>query len=124
MRLLKRVGFYLMGVALGSIAVIYFWKNKNVTFDYGMDARTLKSIRTKKLLFSENVQLELAAKKIDTTKISTILKYGDVDFGKSKPRQKPCAEYYVIGKDSLKNIHLYVKRCDSTASIEKVLFNR
>ena len=32
---------------------------------------------------------------IDSTKIATILYTGDVDFGKSKPRQKPCAEYFI-----------------------------
>jgi hypothetical protein len=58
---------------------------------------------------------------IDTTKISTILYLGDVDFGKGKPRQKPCAEYYITGKNKFKNVSLLVKRCDSTATIEKVI---
>jgi len=116
MQLLKRFGFYLAGVALGSLAVIYFWKQKNVTFDYGMDARTLKTIRIKKRLFSEEAKQAMLTYNIDTARISTILKYGDVDFGKSKPRLKPCAEYYVTGKE----IDLYVVRCDSTATIQKV----
>ena len=51
---------------------------------------------------------------IDTLKISTILKNGDVDFGKGKPRQTPCAEYYVTGNNELENISLLIKRCDSS----------
>lgn len=120
MQLLKRFGYYLIGVALGSMAVLYFWKNKNVTFDYGMDARTLKSIRTKGRIISDNVTKVLEAHQIDTSYISTILTHGDVDFSKSKPRLKPCAEYYVTGKDSLKNMSLYVIRCDSTATISEL----
>ena len=58
---------------------------------------------------------------IDSTKVSTILYSGDVDFGKGKPRQKPCAEYYVTGKDALKKVSLYIKRCDSSSTIEKVI---
>ena len=120
MQLLKRVGYYLIGVALGSVGVLYFWKNKNVTFDYGMDARTLKSIRVKERIFSEEAKEVLVTKKIDTSLISSILKNGDVDFSKSKPRTKPCAEYFITGKDSLQHISLYVIRCDSTATIKEI----
>lgn len=123
MQWLKRFGFYLVGVTLGSIIVLFIWKGKDVSFDYGMDARTLKTIRIKKRLFSEDAQQIMATSKVDTTTISTILNHGDVDFGKSKPRLKPCAEYYITGKDSLKNINLYIIRCDSTATVDKIIIN-
>ncbi|MFY7669900.1 DUF4258 domain-containing protein [Tenacibaculum sp. MEBiC06402] len=116
MQLLKRIGFYMIGVALGTLAVSFFWKNKNVTFDYGMDARTLKSIRIKKRLFSDEALKTMELHKIDSTNISLILKNGDVNFGKSKPRQRPCAEYYVTSE----KLDLYVIRCDSTATIDKI----
>ena len=60
---------------------------------------------------------------IDTLKIATILYTGDVDFGKSKPRQKPCAEYFVSGNNELDNVSLYVSRCDSTTTIEKIIID-
>ena len=123
MQWLKRVGYYLIGIALGSLVVLFIWKGKDVSFDYGMDARTLKIIRIKKRLFSDNAQQILATSKIDTATISTILNHGDVDFGKSKPRLKPCAEYFITGKDSLNHIDLYVIRCDSTATIDKITIN-
>ncbi|RLK02433.1 DUF4258 domain-containing protein [Tenacibaculum discolor] len=123
MQWLKRVGYYLIGIALGSLVVLFIWKGKDVSFDYGMDARTLKTIRIKKRLFSDNAQQILATSKIDTATISTILNHGDVDFGKSKPRLKPCAEYFITGKDSLNHIDLYVIRCDSTATIDKITIN-
>ncbi|MGG6231395.1 DUF4258 domain-containing protein [Tenacibaculum sp. SDUM215027] len=123
MHLLKRFGYYLIGIALGSLVVLFIWKGKDVSFDYGMDARTLKTIRIKKRLFSDNAQQILATSKIDTATISTILNHGDVDFGKSKPRLKPCAEYFITGKDSLNHIDLYITRCDSTATINKITIN-
>jgi hypothetical protein len=119
--LVKRIFYYLIGVSLGSIAVYFFWQKKNATFDYGMDSRTLKSIRTKKRLFSDDVKTAMQKFEIDTLKISTILSTGDVDFGKSKQRQTPCAEYYVTGSKELKNVSLLVKRCDSAATIEKII---
>ena len=117
MQLLKRFGYYFVGVALGSLAVMYFWKQKNVTFDYGMDARTLKTIRKKKRLFSEEAKQIMLNSKIDTAQISNTLKYGDVSFKKSKPRLKPCAEYYITGKE----FDLYIERCDSIATVDKII---
>ncbi len=123
MQWLKRLGFYLVGIALGSLIVLFIWKGKDVSFDYGMDARTLKTIRIKKRLFSKEAQQILSTSKIDTAVVSTILNHGDVDFGKSKPRLKPCAEYFITGKDSLQHINLYIIRCDSTATIDKIILN-
>ena len=119
--LVKRIFYYLVGLSLGSIAVYFFWQKKNATFDYGMDSRTLKTIRIKKRLFSDTAKITMQKFDIDTLKISTILKNGDVDFGKGKPRQTPCAEYYVTRNNELENISLLIKRCDSSATIEKII---
>jgi hypothetical protein len=118
--LLKRIGYYLIGVSIGAIAVSYIWKHKNASFDYGMDARTLKTIRIKERFYSNEALQTLQNKQLDTTIISQILRNADVDFTKGKPRQKPCAKYFITGKDNLKNISLYVSRCDSIATIEKI----
>ena len=123
MQLLKRIGYYFIGVSISCIGVYYFWQKKNATFDYGMDARTLKTIRIRERLYSDEAKKTMHQFNIDTLKISTILYTGDVDFGKGKPRQKPCAEYYVTGKEELKLISLFIKRCDSFATIEKVIVN-
>ena len=40
MNLFKRFIYYLIGVSFGSIVVYFIWKGKDVSFDYGMDART------------------------------------------------------------------------------------
>lgn len=114
--MLKRFGYYSVGLILGSIVVFFFWKNKNVSFDYGMDARTLKSIRIKKRFFSENATNSMKLYNIDTSKISKILRKGNVDFSKSKPRKRPCAEYSIANE----NIEIYVIRCDSTATVDKI----
>lgn len=122
MKLLKRIGFYLIGVTIGIYFVQFMWKEKDVSFDYGPDARTLKSIRTKQIQYSDKVVQLIAEQKIDTIQISELLRFSDVDFSNSKPRQKPCAEYLLVGKEKLKSIRLYVERCDSVSTIRNVLF--
>ncbi|MFK8060125.1 MAG: DUF4258 domain-containing protein [Polaribacter sp.] len=119
--LIKRIGYYLVGLSLGSIAVYFFWQKKQATFDYGMDARTLKTIRVRERMYSDEAKYTMEKHNIDTLKISTILFTGDVDFGKGKPREKPCAEYFITGKKELEKVSLLVKRCDSTATIQKVI---
>ncbi|QXP73864.1 DUF4258 domain-containing protein [Tenacibaculum sp. AHE15PA] len=123
MQFLKRFGYYAIGLGFGSLIVLFIWKGKDVSFDYGMDARTLKTIRIRKRLFSDKAVQVLTNSAIDTATVSAILKNGDVDFGKSKPRLKPCPEYFITGKDSLKHIDLYVIRCDSTTTIDKITIN-
>jgi hypothetical protein len=121
--LVKRIFYYLVGLSLGSIAVYFFWQKKNASFDYGMDARTLKTIRIRERMYSDEAKIAMLKFNIDTLKVSTILHNGDVDFGKGNPRQKPCAEYYITGKKELKNVSLLIKRCDSIATVEKVILN-
>lgn len=121
--LIKRIGYFLVGASISSIGVYFFWQKKNATFDYGMDARTLKTIRNKKRTISDDAKIVMRSSGIDSLNIETILYNGDVDFGKSKPRQKPCAEYLITGKKELKNVSIYVSRCDSLATIEKIIVN-
>jgi len=120
MKLLKRIGYYLIGLSLGSVVVLFIWKGKDVSFDYGPDARTLKTIRKKTLNYSESAIKSMDDLKIDTTAINSILLTGDVRFGKSEARKKPCAEYYITGKHNESTIDFYVIRCDSIATIDKV----
>jgi len=121
--LIKRIGYYLIGLSIGCIGVYFVWQKKEATFDYGPDARTLKTIRIRKRLFSDEAKNNMQKFDIDTLKITTILYNGDVDFSKGNPRQKPCAEYYITGKNELEKISLLVERCDSTATIQKVIVN-
>ena len=119
----KRVLYYLIGFSFGGIIVYFIWKGKDTSFDYGMDARTLKTIRIRDKVYSDEAQETLIKNDLDSTTVNAILKRGDVHFGESKPRIKPCPEYLISGKDSLKNIQLYIKRCDSVATIQKVIIN-
>tara|TARA_B110000008_G_scaffold102608_1_gene105482 strand:- start:17090 stop:17464 length:375 start_codon:yes stop_codon:yes gene_type:complete len=121
MDLVKRFLYYFIGVSFGSIIVYFIWKGKDVSFDYGMDARTLKTIRTKKLHYSENAKLAMKDIAIDSSAILSILKNGDVDFGKSNQHKKSCPEYSIAGKYLEKELELWIIRCDSIATIEKIM---
>ncbi len=120
MQLIKRIGYYLIGLSLGSVVVFFIWKGKDVSFDYGPDARTLKSIRVKRLVYSEDALNTLSKNNLDSTAIQAILLNGDVNFSKSDQRKKPCGEYYITGTFNEQKIDFWAIRCDSIATIDKV----
>lgn len=120
MSVLKKFFYYLVGFAFGIVLVIFIWRGKGVSFDYGMNARTLKTLRAKPLVYSENAQLSMKKLRIDSTAIQSLLVNGDVNFRKSNPRGYPCPEYFITGTYSKNELQMYIIRCDSTATVSKI----
>ena len=117
MTLLQRIGYYLGGFSIGLIILAFFLNGKKVSCDYGPEARVLKNINTKKIVFSEAILTDLSTKKIDSTTISYLLKKGDVNFSKSTPREKPCGIYAIEGEYKDIEMLMTVQNCDSIATI-------
>ena len=115
----QRLPYFLGGLILGIIAVVFFLGKKNTSFDYLPNARVLKNIRIKNRMFSEEALITLNTAKIDTAAISQILKKGNVDI-LNKIRMDSCIQYNIKGEKEFKNITLTVKNCDSTAFIENI----
>jgi|UniRef100_UPI004047B92F hypothetical protein len=118
---IKRVWYFLIGFTLGSIVVYFIWTGKEVSFDYGPDARTLKTIRIREKIYSNDANETLKRNRLDTVAINYILQNGDVNFSKSDQRTKPCATYYIEGEFEERKIDLLIVRCDSTSTIQKVM---
>jgi hypothetical protein len=115
----QRLPYFLGGLILGIIVVIFFLGKKNTSFDYLPNARVLKNIRIKNRMFSEEALYTLNTAKIDTAVISQILKKGNVD-NLNKIRLDSCIQYNIKGEKEFKNISLTVKNCDSIAFIENI----
>jgi hypothetical protein len=120
--LLRRTGFYLGGVAIGLIIFAFLVRGRGVKceFNYLPNARTLKNIRTKARQFSPEIRQLIDNKEIDTAEISNILRYGDVDFSRSKVKVDSCKLYIIEGMLRNKEVELTVRNCDSTAQIHTI----
>jgi hypothetical protein len=120
--LLRRTGFYLGGVAIGLVIFAFLIRGRGVKceFDYFPNARTLKNIRLKERHFSPEIRQLIDNKEIDTAEISNILRYGDVDFSRSKTKVDSCKLYIIEGMLRNKEIELTVYNCDSTARIQTI----
>ncbi|WP_299554716.1 hypothetical protein [Seonamhaeicola sp.] len=110
MKFIQRLGYYLGGLSIGLIILAFFLNGKKVSCDYGPEARVLKNINSKQLYYT-NAFIK------DSAVINHILKFGDVNFSESHPRQEPCGIYKVEGLYNDDTAILSVENCDSIAKI-------
>ena len=112
MTLLQRVGYYLGGFAIGLVILSFFLSGKKTSCSYGLDARTLKNIRSKKMDYGNSG--------LDSISLSGILDNADVDFSKSNTKLDSCKTYWIEGYQAKEKIALLIENCDSTAMIQKM----
>lgn len=116
MKFIHRLGYYLGGFSIGLIFLAFFLNGKKVSCDYGPQARVLKNINSKKIVFSE----KLNTFKIDTSEIKLAIKEGKILFSKSDTRKKPCGEYVIekhINEDSNEKLLVTLQNCDSLVKV-------
>lgn len=116
MKLIQRIGYYLGGFSLGLIILAFFLNGKRVSCDYSPQARTLKNINSKKIVYSENINLAISNNTVDSLTITHLLKHGHINFDE-RAREKPCGVYAVEGEYQEKERVLTVKNCDSIATV-------
>ena len=119
----QRLPYFLGGLTVGIIIVVFFLGKKNTTFDYGPNARLLKNIRLKERVFSNEALSTLSTYEIDTATISQILKNRDADMW-NKIKLDTCIQYSIRGNNELEHISIVIKNCDSEAFIEKITINK
>ena len=120
MKLLKRTGYYLVGFSIGIVILAFIWKAKRAEFNYMPEARVLKNISTKELLYSKNAMEDLKNMSIDTSAISNILKHGDVDLSKVDRNLDSCKIYIIKGVFNNNDIKVSVKNCEKMATINSI----
>lgn len=122
MKLIYRIAYYLGGFVIGLILLYFFLNGKQASCDYTPTARTLKNIRNKERVFTENVLLSLHQHQTDTSVISKILISGDVLFSESLTELDSCKQYIIKGKVKDKLIKLRVENCNKVARVLTVEF--
>ncbi|MHA7944129.1 hypothetical protein ACJOV8_013720 [Formosa sp. 3Alg 14/1] len=120
MTLIQRIGYYLGGFSLGLMLLAFFLSGKKTSCSYGLDARVIKNINTKQIVYSDSAKSIIHDKQLDTIILNHVLRKGDVDFSKSETTTKPCKTYYLDGTLNKKSIALIVKNCEETATIQDI----
>jgi len=81
---IKRLFYYLGGVGLGIIILMFFLSGKKTSCDYGPNARTLKFLKSKPLQKSKDLEIELMRYNIDSLDLQSTLDSGEVNFSSSE----------------------------------------
>ncbi|KQC29177.1 hypothetical protein [Flagellimonas eckloniae] len=119
MAFLKRLGWYMVGLSIGIVFLVFFLKKKSketgAEFCYFPNCRVLKDMRSKPLVFSENFNQEK-----DTVLIQSFLTDGDIDFGKSDTKSELCKTYYISKSIEGKEWHLKTKSCSDKIVAESL----
>lgn len=119
MKFIQRLAYFSVGLFFGIIILMFFLGGKRTSCDYSPNARTLKNIRIKERLFSQEASHFFLSNNLDTSNVNTILHDGNVDFGKSETDKEPCNIYFVTGKLDTGTLELQIENCDSTATIQR-----
>ena len=110
----------MVGLSIGLVFLVFFLKKKSgeegIDFCYFPNCRVLKDMRSKPLTFSESLPEQYR----DTVMIQSFLKDGDVDFGKSDTKSKPCKTYFISHEYEGKALELQAKNCEEDVVIETV----
>ena len=121
MHIAKRFGFYGFGFVIGLLLLFFFLNGKKAGCDYGPDARTLKNIKIKQRVFSIQSLQALKQNNLDTSAVSYLLRFGDVNFGESNTKLDSCKVYVIEGFVKNTNLKMNVQNCDKTATITSIV---
>ena len=120
MTFLRRLGWYLVGLSIGIVFLIFFLQKKadetGTEFCYFPNCRVLKDMRSKPLVFGE----QLSDNFRDTLFIQSFLKDGNIDFRKSNTKSEPCKTYLVeLELDNIEHL-LSIQNCPDKVIAQSV----
>lgn len=120
MKFTQRLAYYLSGFAIGLVILMFFLNGKDASCDYGPNARTVKSISSKPIAYSDEVSDFITSYNLDSTTVKNLIKFGNVDFSKSNTELDSCKVYHIDNSYKDRAIELKVENCDSLSSILKI----
>lgn len=83
MNFVKRLIYYLSGVGIGIVLLVFFLSGKKTSCDYGPNARTLKFLKNKPIQQNNSIN-DLAFYQLDSIDIAQVLDEGEVNFRNSE----------------------------------------
>lgn len=109
--------FYLLGVGLGVLIVIFLFGDRDLQCSYFPNDRVLYDLRSKNLVIPQDIDQRMTEQRLDSTDISDMLRGGVVDFSKSNREPENCKTYWVdLKREDMTSFAILWENCDSTAT--------
>jgi hypothetical protein len=96
MKFTHRLAYYLFGLTLGGMLVVFIFNKRGQDFCYLPNCRALKNIREKGLVISKEANIALTTSGVTQDDVMKSLEYGDIDFSKSNKPYKGGGKLYTI----------------------------
>lgn len=102
MKFINRLAYYLLGLLVGILFLMFFIKGKygdrDLSYCYLPNCRVLKDLRSKPFYYSDESSEKIRQGVLDTIQLKEIFKSGDVDFSKSNVPMDHGKYYLIEGK--------------------------
>lgn len=116
MKFWRKLLYYLFGVGLGVLMVMFFFGDRDIGCSYFPNDRVLSDLRKKQLVIDESVELFNGSSPNDSLLLERILLSGDVNFDRSITRDADsCNSYWIDYEDEVRGeLGSRWVNCDST----------
>ncbi len=112
MKLMYRLGFYMMGFSIGLIFLALILNGKKATCNYGPNDRVISNLSKKAWKPQNKITREF-----DSIAFQGFLNKANVDFGKSNTQKDSCKIYFINGYWDKKPISITLKNCEKTVEV-------
>ncbi|MCG3167068.1 MAG: hypothetical protein POELPBGB_02851 [Bacteroidia bacterium] len=114
----KRLFYYITGFTIGAI-FIYFLLMRGRSFNFWMPGERVKTeIIERKPVIADKALCQLACLNLNKDSIVSVIKKAEVNFDKSRVREKPC-KYYLL-EIAEENIQMEFSLCDTVVMLNAV----
>ena len=112
MKLIYRLGFYMMCFSIGLIFLAVILKGKKTSCNYGPNDRVIADLSKKAWKPQNKVNSTF-----DSIAFQGFLNKASVDFGKSNTQKDSCKTYFINGYLGEKPISIRVENCEKSVEV-------
>jgi len=126
MNFISRLAYYLLGILVGVLFLVFFFKGKfagkDMSFCYLPNCRVLKDLRSKPFYYSDLASEKMKQGMLDTIELKEIFRHGNVNFSKSNVPLDNGKYYLIEGKiDGKKSVFLEVINYQNKVLLKDIL---
>ena len=118
MKLLYRIGYYLVGLSLGLVIVSFVFSEKKTTCNYGPNERVIGDLQKKQVRIVSSVEFEI--QHFDSILFNAMLQRAKVDFANSDTQRDNCKIYRLQSNYLDKTFILEVENCEKYVTVLEI----
>lgn len=120
----ERLKLYMIGFLIGLLMVYILFGNRSCM---SLSEVKISQLRSKTFKTNPTVQRQLKCLHKTSSQLKSEIEFFEIDFDKSRPREKPCRIYYLQPKEKFRQFypyHLIIKECNDVAWADSIIFQK